>query len=359
LIKEGIMSNKNGFYGRYVRPLISHKVFTLVCLLVGLWVAFSIWAHFVGNSFFAASTFKNILASIVLSSYLTIGAGCLLISGDIDLSQSAVGAFGGMVLASAISETGWGLPWYVGIILALLLCAGFGALNGLLVDKFRFPAFIGTLAMSYMAQGLMRMFSSLGSDDGMAKNIAFQKPAAIKWLGTGQVGPIPSGVIIMLIFFIVYGVIMSKTTFGKKVTLMGGNRNAAMLAGINSRSITYILFINSAILGGVAGVFNTSKLGQGQLMALQTNQFTGVTAAILGGISFGGGAGGMGGAFVGLLILNTFQIGMNTVKMNPFWISVFTGILLLVALSFDFFARLREGNTARKRRVTNAKDVLV
>jgi ribose/xylose/arabinose/galactoside ABC-type transport system permease subunit len=343
------MTNNNSFYGRYVKPLLAHKEFTLVCMLVGLWIAFSIWAPLVGNNFLAASTLKNILSSIVLSSYLTIGAGCLLISGDIDLSQSAVGAFGGMVLASAISETGWGLPWYAGIVIALILCAGFGALNALLVDKFRFPAFIGTLAMSYMAQGLMRMFSSLGSDDGLAKNIAFQKPSVIKWLGTGQVGPIPSGVIIMLVFFIVYGVIMAKTTFGKKVTLMGGNRSAAKLAGINSRAITYILFINSAVLGGIAGVFNTSRLGQGQLLALQTNQFTGITAAILGGISFGGGAGGMGGAFIGLLILNTFQIGMNSVKMNPFWISVFTGILLLVALSFDFFARIRAGSTARKR----------
>ncbi|MDR2357368.1 MAG: ABC transporter permease [Oscillospiraceae bacterium] len=349
------MSNKKDFYGRYVKPVVSHKVFTLVCLLVGLCIVFSVWASSVGNRFLAASTFKNILASIILSSFLTIGAGCLLISGNIDLSQSAVGAFGGMVLAAAISETGWGLPWYMGIVISLILCAGFGALNALLIDKFRFPAFIGTLAMSYMAQGLMRMFSAMGSDDGLAKNIAYQKPEVIKWLGTGQVGSIPSGVIIMLIFFIVYGVIIARTTFGKKVSLMGGNREAAKLAGINSRAITYILFINSAVMGGVAGVFNTSRLGQGQLLALQTNQFTGITAAILGGISFGGGAGGMGGAFVGLLILNTFQIGMNSVKMNPFWINVFTGILLLVALSIDFLTQVSSSRiTARRRRTANA-----
>ena len=340
----------NSIYNKYIKRILAYKVFKLFCLLLGMWVIFSIWAKVVGNNFLAATTFKNILASIVLSSYLTIGAGCLLISGALDLSQAAIGAFGGMVLASAIAETGWRLPWYVGIIIALILCACFGAINAMLVDKFRFPPFIGTLAMSYMAQGLMRLFSALGSDDGLAKNIAFQKPAVIKWLGTGTVGPIPSGVIIMIIFFIVYGIIMSKTTFGKKVMLMGGNRNAARLAGVNSRAITYILFINSAVLGGVAGVFNTSKLGQGQLLALQTNQFTGITAAILGGISFGGGSGGMGGAFIGLLILNTFQIGMNTVKMNPFWISVFTGVLLLVALSFDFFARIRaERKMAQKR----------
>ncbi|MDR0813422.1 MAG: ABC transporter permease [Oscillospiraceae bacterium] len=333
-------TNKS-FYQRFVKPIVTHKVFTLVLLLAGLWIIFSVWAPLIGNKFFAMSTFRNILESIVLSSFLTIGAGCLLISGDIDLSQAAVGAFGGMVLASAMA--GWGLPWYLGVIIGLALCAVFGAANALLIDKFHFPAFIGTLAMSYMAQGLMRLFSSLGSETGTAQNIPFQKPAFLKWLTIGKVWFIPSGVFIMLIFFIVYGILISKTTFGKKVMLMGGNRQAAHLAGINSRAITYILFINSAVLGGVSGVFNTAKLGQGQLLALQGNQFTGITAAILGGISFGGGAGGMGGAFIGLLILNTFQIGMTSIKVNPFWYSIFTGLLLLVALSIDFFTQIRAG----------------
>jgi ribose/xylose/arabinose/galactoside ABC-type transport system permease subunit len=344
-------TNKNGFPAKFIAPLVSHKVFKLILLLAGIWIVFSVWAALLGNKFFALSTLNNILESIVLSSFLTLGAGCLLISGDIDLSQAAVGAFGGMVLAAAISESGWGLPWWVGIIICLALCAVFGAANAFLVDKFRFPAFIGTLAMSYMAQGLMRLFSSLGSATGTAQNIAFQKPDAIKWLGTGKVGPIPSGVLVMLILFLIYGIIISKTTFGKKVVLMGGNRQAARLAGINSRAMTYILFINSAVLGGVSGIFNTSKLGQGQLLALQTNQFTGITAAILGGISFGGGAGGMGGAFIGLLILNSFQIGMTTINVNPFWYSIFTGLLLLVALSFDFFTRIRaEQKMARQVR---------
>ncbi|MDR1821676.1 MAG: ABC transporter permease [Oscillospiraceae bacterium] len=349
-------TENKSFWQKYLKPLVSHKVFTLILLLLGLWIIFSIWANIVGNTFFSLPTMRNILASIVLSSFLTIGAGCLLISGALDLSQAAVGAFGGMVMASAIA--GWGLPWYLAILVALALCAVFGAINALLVDKFRFPAFIATLSMSYMAKGLMYLFSSLGSATGTAQNIQFMKPPVIQLLGTGNLSKsipvlkdIPVGVVVMLIFFIIYGVIMSKTTFGKKVVLMGGNRYAAHLAGINSSAITYILFINSAVLGGVSGIFNSAKLGQGQLLALQTNQFTGITAAILGGISFGGGAGGMGGAFIGLLILNTFQIGMSTVKVNPFWINVFTGILLLVALSFDFFARLRAGQkTARQAR---------
>ena len=146
----------------------------------------------------------------------------------------------------------------------------------------------------------------------------------------------------MIIFFIFFGILMSKTAFGMKVTLMGGSPVAATLAGINAQGLTILLFVISAVMGGIGGVFNCARLSQGALTALSTNQFTGLTAAILGGISFGGGVGGMGGAFVGLLILNTFQIGMSFVGVNPFWVNVFSGVLLLLALAVDFISMQRK-----------------
>ncbi|MDR1298947.1 MAG: hypothetical protein LBJ84_01680 [Oscillospiraceae bacterium] len=145
--------SKDSFYGRNIRPLMRHKVFSLVLLLAALVILFSVWSVAQGGQFFKTSTFRNILNSLVLSSFLTIGAGCLLISGNIDLSQASIGAFGSMVLAAAIKN--WGLPWYAGVAICLLLCAFFGAVNATLVSKFHFPAFIGTLAMSSMARGLM------------------------------------------------------------------------------------------------------------------------------------------------------------------------------------------------------------
>lgn len=301
-------------------------------------VLFTVWSAAKGGQFFKATTLRNILNSIVLSSFLTMGAGFLLISGALDLSQAAIGAFGGMVLASSIVN--WGVPWYIGIILCLALCAVFGTINAIMVTKFRFPAFIATLAMASMAKGLTYMFSSIGTANGLATNVAVLNPA-LDFIGKSSVGPVPFGIIVMLVFFLFYGILISKSKFGMKVMLMGGNPMAANLAGINSKRITFILFINTAMLGGVAGIFNTARLGQGALLALQTNQFTGITAAILGGISFGGGAGGMGGAFVGLLILNTFQIGMGVVGVNPYWVNVFSGFILLIALTMDVLNQRR------------------
>jgi ribose/xylose/arabinose/galactoside ABC-type transport system permease subunit len=290
------------------------------------------------------TTYRNILDSLVLPSFLAIGAGCVLIGGNLDLSQAAIGAFGGMVVATAI--IGWSLPWWVAIVLALLLCAFFGMLNATLVTVFRFPSFIVTIAMASMVTGLMFMFSAIGRDDGRAANIQIHPPnEALTFIGQARVWGIPFGVIIMLIFMLVYGVMLAKTKLGLKIMLMGSNPTSTHLAGINSKRLTYFLFINSAVLGGISGIFNTARLGVGQLQALQGSQFAGITAAILGGISFGGGSGGMGGAFVGLLILQTFQIGMGVVQVNPFWVTVFTGAMLILALTMDYFAQKRRSKT--------------
>ena len=336
----------DGFYAKHIRPLTRHKVFSLVIILIAMVVLFSIWSNLTGSQFFKASTMKNILNSIVLSAFLAIGSGCLLLSGNMDLSIAAIGAFGGMIFAVAIEY--WGLHWIVSMLISIVFCALLGAVNATMITKFRFPAFIATLAMASMSKGIMFMFSTIGKGGGSATNVSVYDQPALDFIGSGTVGPakfaVPFGVVVILILFLVYGVMVAKSKFGMKIMMMGGNPTAATLAGISSTKITYILFMNSAILGCLAGVVQTSRLGQGSLTALQNNQFTGITAAILGGISFGGGAGGMGGAFVGLLILNTFQIGMNTVGVNPFWVNVFSGIILLVALATDFLSQKRLGN---------------
>ena len=334
------MKKDTSFKGR-LKALTQKKIFTLICFYIALVVIFTVWAELRHTHFLTVAVFKNILNSLVVTSFLTIGAGCLLIGGYLDLAQSSIGAFGSMVMAAAIA--GWGFPWWVAIIAALLLCAVFGVLNALMVTKLKFPPFIATLAMASMVKGLMYQFSSMGNN-GTAANINFENTVT-SFIGRGEILGIPFGVIVMIIFFIVFGILMSKTAFGMKVTLMGGSPVAATLAGINAEGLTIVLFVISAVMGGIGGVFNCARLSQGALQALTTNQFTGLTAAILGGISFGGGVGGMGGAFVGLLILNTFQIGMGIVGVNPLWVTVFSGILLLIALGLDFLAMQRRAKS--------------
>ncbi len=265
-----------------------------------------------------------------------------MITGNLDISASSIGCFGGVVLAVGLKQ-GWNL--ILAIIAALVLSGFVGFLNGFLVTKFKFPAFITTLGMSSVAKGLSELYSSI-VNKGTATNVNF-KNAFIKSLGSGKFLSLPIGIYIMIVFFIIYGILISKTRFGTKMCLVGGNPVAAELAGINSSKIVILMFINSGVMACISGIFNGARLQQAALTALANNQFSGLTAAILGGISFGGGAGGMGGAFIGLLVLNTFQIGMQLNNVNAYWVTVFSGILLLVALAIDFLQMSARNKTKK------------
>jgi ribose/xylose/arabinose/galactoside ABC-type transport system permease subunit len=319
----------------WLKEFVKTKMFTLLALEAALIVIFSIWARLVGNNFLVPTTLWTLMDSIVVTSFLAIGAGCLLISGEIDLSQAGVGAFGGVMIAVAIKY--FALPWPLAVLLTLVVCALFGAANAILVTKFRFQSFIATLAMASVARGLM-MFISVPEDGNSPQSIAFSSPV-LQFIGGGRIaGLFPFAIILVIVAFVIYGLIMSKSKFGLRTYLVGGNPRASWLSGIDPKMILLILFINSAVLGGLSGTLAAARSMLGGLNALGTAQFTGLTAAVLGGISFGGGTGGLGGAFVGLVIINTFNIGMAIVNINPFWTNAFSGIILLAALTMDYFS---------------------
>jgi len=265
--------------------------------------------------------------------FLTIGAGLLLVSGYLDLSTGAIGTMSGILMAIMLREGFW---WLAAIVVALIAAGIIGFINALLISRFRLQAFITTLAVSSIISGSGFIITQ-------ARSVSIKDPV-ISYIGTQMIGGfLPVSVLLALLAFIIYGVILAKTNFGMKIYLVGGNPQAAQLAGLNPRRMLFILFINNAMLGGVSGMLFAArmKIGTTGVTGITTNQFAGLTAAILGGISFGGGEGGLLGAFVGLLIINSFNNGMSVIGMNSNWQPVASGILLLVALTFDYFLQRR------------------
>ncbi|MCQ2405913.1 MAG: ABC transporter permease [Oscillospiraceae bacterium] len=315
-----------------IKKIVKKKEFTLVVLLLLINLVLGILGIIFKQPFFSMSTYKNILISLPNFAFLSIGAGCLLIGGNMDLAASTVGCFSGVIIANLYHL---GVPWFLCIIIALIVSCIFGFIDGTLVTKYRMPAFIATLGVSYVVRGISYLFSAACAG-GQAGNMNF-KSEQIQWIAKYKpVAKLPVIIFIMFVLFIIYGILISKTRFGMKMKLVGGNPEAARLAGINSRKIAMILFINCNFCAGLAGWYNAAKTGQGALTALSTAQFTGLTAAIIGGISFGGGEGGMFGAFIGLLILQSFQVGMNILGINPYFYTTFSGLLLIIALGVDF-----------------------
>ncbi|MDR0490627.1 MAG: ABC transporter permease, partial [Oscillospiraceae bacterium] len=235
--------------------------------------------------------------------------------------------------------------WIPALVATLIAAAVVGAINATLVNVVRFPAFIATLAMASVAEGLSFLFTQ-------GTTIPLWDPT-VRFIGQGKIGNVlPFSVVLLVVAFVVYGIILSKTKFGRHMYLTGGNPQATRLSGINPKKVSYILFMNSSVLAAVAGVLLPARVASINANGIKSYQFTGLIAAILGGISFGGGTGGMSGAFVGLLIFTAFSNGMVVLSIDAYYNQVIYGLLLLLALTFDYIS-VRRSLKIEKRRKDN------
>ena len=317
-----------------LRRLVRTKIFTLIILLILLTVVISIAS---GGYFTSFSNIQKILDSMIIPAMLTIGAGMLLISGNLDLSMGTVGTASGMMFAYLMEYSK--LHWIPALIATLAAAAVIGIINATLVNVMRFPAFIATLGMASVTEGLSFLFTE-------GTTIPLWNPT-VRFIGQGKIGNVvPFTIILLVVAFVVYGLILSKSKFGRQMYLTGGNPQATRLSGINPRRVSYILFINSSLLAAVAGMMLPARVASINANGIKASQFTGVTAAILGGISFGGGTGGMAGAFVGLLIFTAFSNGMVVLGIDMYYTQVIYGALLLLALTFDYISN-RKKNLSR------------
>jgi ribose/xylose/arabinose/galactoside ABC-type transport system permease subunit len=314
----------NTAFGRFSRT----KMFTLLLMLLVIVAVFTVFSK---GAFLNWKNIRSIINSTVVVTLLTIGASLLLISGNIDLSTGAVGTLCGIVLSKLLAD---GVVWPAALIISVLIGAVCGSLNAVLINELRFQAFIATMAMASVTQGLTYAVSD-------AQSIKIKDPAMVA-LGSKELfGAIPVTILVALGAFVIYGIILNKTRFGRSIYLIGGNWHAARLSGLHPKKISYILFINSGALGGLAGILLAARLRTGTVQGIINSQFSGMTAAILGGVSFGGGSGGLGGVFIGLLILSSFNNGTMVVGVTAYWQTVASGLLLFLALTFDWIREKR------------------
>ena len=318
------------------KKFLKSKTFTLLCMLVLIMVFF--WYFSPNHSFLSVKNITAILYSMVLFVLFAIGVALLVIFGEFDLSPGYIGTAAGATMATLLASSG--LPWFVVMIICLLLGILFGLINAVLVNKFRLQSFIATLAVgSFLAKGFAYIVAG-------GKAITISDPV-IGWLGTYKILDIfPVSVIISLVLIIIYGIILAKSRLGYSIYLCGGNREAARLAGLNPKKLSYLLFANSGMLGAFAGMLYAARLKSGNLDGTSSYSFPAVTAVIFGGISMGGGRGNMLGCFLGLLIINGFNNGLTILRVSPNWQGVASGLLLLLALTIDYFST-RQSRTVK------------
>jgi ribose/xylose/arabinose/galactoside ABC-type transport system permease subunit len=300
------------------------------------------WLFSKNHSYLGLGNIRNILNSMVVYTLLAVGGGLVIIAGEIDLSPGHIGTAAGAVMAALLKGTE--LPWFAAVLICLLIGTVFGLLNGFLINKLKFQSFIATLAVgSFLAGGFS--YIVVGGETLEIKD------EFIVLVGTGRIAQfVPYTVIISFAVILIYGVILAKTKFGRSVYLIGGNKEASRLSGINPGLMSYILFANSGMLGAFAGLLYDARLTAGNLTGTNNYVFPAITAAVLGGLSLGGGRGNMFGCFLGLLIISGFDNGLLVLGVSPFWKNVASGLLLLLALTLDYLTKRSEKGGRRHRK---------
>lgn len=296
----------------------------------------------INKNYLTVVNLTNILTSAALIGLVAIAHTFLIIEGQNDLCPGSLCAFCGVLAALLASK---GVP-FVGALGVTLVAGGIvGVCNALMVNKLHLEAFIATL----VTQSIMRGFAYIICD---GKSVGITDPTFI-WVGKTRILGLPFSVWLMIVAFIIGGIVLARTRFGRSVYAIGGNANAARLAGMNPERIVTVSFVLMGLLCALGGIVYVARLQSGQPAANINLEFDAITAVILGGVSFSGGVGTMFGSFIGVILIQSFNTGLNMagIPNAQFWQYVGKGALLLIALSADY---VRQVNT-RKRLLAESK----
>jgi ribose/xylose/arabinose/galactoside ABC-type transport system permease subunit len=206
-----------------LKKALRTKAFPLFVLLIVIIVVFAILSPLNNGgfqAFFRMKTLWRILQDLAVPGFLTIGVGLLIVAVSIDLSAATIGSMSGVVVAVCLAWTNIPLP--LAIILALLAAALVGFINGFLVNELKQPPFIATMAMSTILTAVMQILST--DKTGQIKALVNFNSAAFQKIGTYELfGVVPAASLVMVLFFVIYGLALSKSKFGRTLYLMGGN----------------------------------------------------------------------------------------------------------------------------------------
>ncbi|MDW9542598.1 ABC transporter permease [Sinorhizobium meliloti] len=263
----------------------------------------------------------NVFTALSITGVLAAGGTMLLIAGQFDLSVGSGVAFVALVLALTIDSLGV-LP---ASVLAMLVGVGIGLINGFLVTRIGVNALITTL-------GTLAIFRGLTQSIGGGRNIPI---ANFDWAIWRPFLNIPLSALVFLLVAIMVGIVLKRSVFGRSIYAIGANENAARLVGIRTKGVVFAGFLLSGAFIGLGGLISASQLGSTSGTTGLGSELAVVTAVILGGTSLKGGTGTMLGTVIGLLIVGVLNNGLTLMNVNSSWQQAATGLLLILAVSFD------------------------
>ncbi len=355
-----------------------------------------------GGLLLSPGNISNIVLQYSYILILAIGMVIVIIAGHIDLSVGSVVAFTGAVAATLVIKNG--LPWWVGVVAALVVGLLVGVWQGFWVAFVGIPAFIVTLAGMLLFRGATLLVLNnislspfpqeygriaSGFQNGLIGGAGYDaftlvvfgiaiagyafsqwrsRQARVRYQQVVEAFPLfvtkiviiaavvmwfawqlatsrglPNVLIILAVLIIVYGLVTNRTVFGRHVYAIGGNLSAAQLSGVKVKWVNFFIFVNIGFLAGVAGAVYSSRSNGAQPAAGNMFELDAIAACFIGGAAVTGGVGKVTGAMVGGLIMGVMSNGMQLMGIDQSVQQVVKGLVLLLAVAFDVYNKRRAG----------------
>ncbi|MEG2267256.1 MAG: ABC transporter permease [Acinetobacter sp.] len=291
--------------------------------------------YIINPNFLSAYNISTLSRSLSFTTIVAFGQTLVLLTGGIDLSVAGVAGMSG-ILSALLMVEGHVEPWLaITMILALaFLCGG---INGLLVTKMKMVPFVVTLATGSVFTGIVYVVTKGSPIMGIPEK-------AIK-LGQGMLfGVIPYPVIAMLILALLLMYMLKFTPFGRYIYAVGGNSNAARIAGVKVDKVTILVYSLSSMMAAIAGILITCRLGTAQPSVGASWVMPSVTAACIGGTSLSGGRGSILGAVVGGVFMGVIANAVVILRISTYAEQIITGIVILAAIAIDRIKAMHSRN---------------
>ncbi len=276
------------------------------------------------NDFLTLTNLDNLIRQVAVFAILSVGQLFVILTGGIDLSVGSILGLSGGVTALLLAG---GVPIPITILVGLGIGLGVGLINGVLVSQLKLPPFIATLGMLGVARGVVLLLTG-------AKTIA-PLPDAFNAIANGYILGLPSLFWLLILVAIVASFVLGRTVFGRYVYAVGSNAESARLSGVPVNLVLLAVYSISGLLAGFAGVLTTSRLGAGIPTAGTGYELQAIAGAVIGGASLSGAKGRTIGAVLGALIMAILANGGNLLGVDPFYLQIAIGLLIILAVYFD------------------------
>lgn len=326
------MENSKKITGKQIGSFIGNNAIIVGVFLIAIGV--SIYRP----NFISVSNFRNLISNTAVRFIIACGvSGCLITKGT-DLSAGRMAGFAACLSAIFLQKADYGDKFYPGlgelpIIVVLLgvlaVCACFGIVNGCVISFFKVPPFIATLGTQTLVYGICLVYTGAKPIGGLRSDYTR--------LATGYVGS--RMISYILIIAVLIGLFMwflyNKTRHGKYMYAIGGNENAAEVAGVNCSKTKITIYMLAAILYGVTGFLMAAKSGGASVNTAQGYELEAIAGCTIGGVSTNGGVGKITGILVGVFVFEILKIAMQFMGIETSYTYIVQGLVIIVAVALD------------------------